>query len=118
VYTALASRYGAKENYPTKEKEDKIRDEHIKQYQAQQAEQEPKHESDKTLFSKGLKFIAIAVLAVTLVLASNVMFGSANESDYVKNRELFYYYGFICTIVYFVFAYWALQRGKPKKDVL
>jgi len=62
-------------------------------------------------------FFTIAVytvLAAILVLACNVMFGSAKESNYIENRELFYTYAFISTIVYFVLAYWALKRGKSK----
>ncbi len=118
VYTFLASRYGAKQRYPEEAKEEHIRNEHIEAYQTQKAALEPKVSMDKTMFSKALKFLAITVLVITLVLASNVMFGSASESGYLENRELFYRYAFICTIVYFVLAYWALQRGKPKKDSL
>ncbi len=69
---------------------------------------------DVSFFSKGLKFIAIVALVATLVLASNVMFGSASETAYIENRELFYTYAFICTIIYFALAYWALLRGKSK----
>jgi len=112
VYTLLASHYGAKKNYPEAEKKETIRNTQIEQYQEQQAAQEPKHSADKTVFSKLLKVISISALVFTLVLATNVMFGSATESGYVENRELFYRYGFICTIVYFVTAYWAFQRGK------
>jgi len=116
VYTFLASRYGAKEKYPEEEKEEQVRSEHIVQYQEQLAAKEPKVYVDKTIFSKVLKFLSITVLVITLLLACNVMFGSATESTYIENRELFYRYGFICTLVYFVAAYWVLQRGKSKKD--
>lgn len=112
VYTALASRYGAKETYPAEEKEEKVRKATIERFQEQQANEAPIISKDTSFFSKGLKFIAIAALVATLILASNVMFGSASETDYVQNRELFYTYAFICTIIYFVLAYWALKRGK------
>jgi len=69
---------------------------------------------DISFFSKGLKFIAISALVATLVLARNVLFGSTTEANYIENRELFYSYAFICTIIYFVLAYWALKRGKSK----
>jgi hypothetical protein len=46
----------------------------------------------------------------TLALASLVMFWSPDAGVYEANRAIFYRYGFVCTIVYFVFAYWALRR--------
>ena len=114
VYTMLASRYGAKEAYPVEVKEEEVRKETIERFQEQQANEAPVISKDKSFFSKGLKFIAISALVATLVLACNVMFGSASETTYVENRELFYTYAFICTIIYFVLAYWALKRGKSK----
>ena len=41
----------------------------------------------------------------------------AFETDYIKNRDLFYDYGFICTVIYFVSAYWALKRGKQTTTI-
>jgi Mg2+/citrate symporter len=114
VYTMLASRYGAKETYPVEEKEEEVRNDTIERFQEQQANEAPVISKDKSFFSKGLKIIAIAALVATLVLASNVMFGSALETDYIENRELFYTYAFICTIIYFMLTYWALLRGKSK----
>ncbi|PWL38402.1 hypothetical protein DKG77_09030 [Flagellimonas aquimarina] len=116
VYTVLASRYGAKRKYPVEAKEEELRKDSIERFQEQQATNEPIISKDKSLFSKGLKIIAITVLVITLILACNVMFGSATESGYVENREIFYRYAFISTLIYFITAYWALQRGKPKKE--
>jgi hypothetical protein len=115
VYTVLASRYGAKENYPEEEKEEKVRKESIERFQEQQANEATVIPKDTTVLTRGLKFMAISALIATLVLASNVMFGSASKTAYVENRELFYTYAFICTIIYFVLAYWALKRGKSNK---
>ena len=112
VYTMLASRHGAKETYPLEVKEEEVRKETIERFQEQQANEAPVISKDKSFFSKGIKFIAIAALVATLVLACNVMFGSASETAYVENRKLFYTCAFICTIIYFVLAYWALKRGK------
>jgi hypothetical protein len=112
VYTLLASKYGAKETYAEEAKEEELRNENIKRFQEQQAEEEPVHTKDVSMFSKGLKFVSISALVATLVLAGNVMFGSASEANYIKNRDLFYTYAFICTIIYFLLAYWALKRGK------
>ena len=117
VYTLLASKYGAKETYAEEAKEEEVRNKNIERFQEQQAKEEPVHAKDVSFLSKGLKFIAIAALVATLVLACNVMFGSASETDYIENRELFYTYAFICTLIYFVLAYWALLRGKSKKAI-
>ena len=114
VYTLLASRYGAKENYTAEVKEEEVRKETIERFQEQQAKEDPVIAKDRSFLSQGLKFIAIVALVATLVLASNVMFGSASETDYIENRELFYTYAFICTLIYFALAYWALLRGKSK----
>ena len=116
VYTLLASRYGAKEKYPEAEKQEKSRNENISKFQDQKAELEPQPIKDNTIFSRVLKTVAIISLIITLVLACLVLFGSADEIMYLENREVFYRYAFICTIIYFVTAYWALKRGKPKKD--
>jgi len=112
VYTFLASRYGAKELYVEEVKEEDLQQQTIAHFQEEQAKNEPVVVKDVSLLSKGLKFVAISALIATLVLACNVMFGSATASDYIKNRELFYTYAFICTIIYFVLAYWALKRRK------
>ncbi len=112
VYTLLASRNGAKEKYPEEAKEEKLRNETIERFHEQQAKEEPVISKDVSLFSKGLKFVAISALVATLVLACNVLFGSGTEANYIENRELFYTYAFICTLIYFVLAYWALKRGK------
>ncbi|MGB5701088.1 hypothetical protein, partial [Muriicola sp.] len=112
VYTLFASRYGAKQKYPEEAKEEEVRNEAIERFQEQQAKEEPVISKDVSFFSNGLKFVAISALVATLVLAFNVLFGSASEAIYIKNRELFYTYAFVCTIIYFVLAYWALKRGK------
>jgi purine-cytosine permease-like protein len=115
VYTFMAGRYGAKKEYPEAEKQEKIRNENIAKFQAETAKQEVKHLKDKSAFSMALKAISIISLVITLILASVVLFGSSDENMYINNRELFYQFAFICTIFYFVSAYWALQRGKHKK---
>lgn len=112
VYTLLASKYGAKEKYEEEAKEEEVRQETIVRFQAEQAKHETVHIKDTSILTKGLKFIAISALIATLVLACNVLFGSASEANYIENRELFYTYAFVCTLVYFVLAYWALKRGK------
>ena len=114
VYTVLAGRYGAKKSYPeAKAKEEKY-NQLVEEYQDKLAEEVPQPVIDNSMFSKVLKIIAFVALAITLVLAGNVLFGSNDETDYIANRELFYFYGFVCTVTYFVTAYWAMKRGKQK----
>ncbi|MGB5818874.1 MAG: hypothetical protein WBG90_05265 [Saonia sp.] len=115
IYTVLAARYGAKEKYPEPEKQEKIRNENISKFQEQKAELEPEPIKDNSIFSRILKTMATITLIITLVLACIVLFGSADELMYLENREVFYRYTFICTILYFVAAYWVLLRGKSKK---
>jgi len=115
IYTFLASHYGAQKEYPEAEQADKTRSENIADFQAQKAKQEWEPVQDKSIFSQLLKGLSIIALLITLVLAGMVMFASANESVYLENREVFYRYAFICTLIYFATAYWAQQRGKLQK---
>ncbi|WP_198151375.1 hypothetical protein, partial [Formosa algae] len=114
IYTLLAGKYGAKESYPVEELKEKVRNENIEAYQEQKAEHVTKTIKDHSLFSKILGGVALISLAITLVLACNVLFGSADENIYINNREIFYRYAFVCTLIYFVTAYWKLKRGKNK----
>tara|TARA_R110000765_G_scaffold9151_1_gene28834 strand:+ start:1512 stop:3230 length:1719 start_codon:yes stop_codon:yes gene_type:complete len=115
IYTLLAGRYGAKNKYPEAEEQEKLRNEKIVAFQEQKGKLETKQKKDTSLLSKILKVVSITALVTTLVLAGIVLFDSANENLYVENREIFYRYAFICTIIYFVTAYWVLLRGKSKK---
>ena len=112
VYTLLAGQYGAKKAYPEAEAKEEAFNELVDAYHQKLADEAPVHIEDHSMMSKALKAIAFTALGVTLVLAGIVLFGSADEASYIANRETFYFYGFICTITYFVAAYWAMQRGK------
>mgnify|MGYP003658492927 FL=1 len=67
---------------------------------------------DQSFFTRVLDGVSIFALVVTMVLGLNVLLASPDESRYIANRETFYSFGFICTIIYFVMAYWAMQRRK------
>ena len=112
VYTLIAGRYGAKEQYPEAEAKEKAFNEEVELYQKKLAITEPVQIKDTSVYSKVLYFIALAALGITLILAGIVLFGSPDESTYLRHRDTFYYYGFICTIVYFTSAYWVMKRGK------
>ena len=111
MYTFLAGRYGAKENYPKEEEKETIRNSNIQKFQEQKAAKEVLHIVDTSLFTKVLKGISILVLAITLGLGGMVLFGSETEKVYIENRELFYTYAFVCTVIYFTTSIWALKRG-------
>jgi purine-cytosine permease-like protein len=117
IYTLLAARYGAKEKYPEAEKQETIRNEKIEKFQEQKAKEITKPIKDSSIVSKVLKTIAIVSLVITLILACTVLFYSADENTYINNREIFYRYAFICTLLYFVTAYWVLLRGKSKNKI-
>ncbi|WP_339885599.1 hypothetical protein [Polaribacter vadi] len=111
MYTFLAGRYGAKNKYPEEEAKEKTRNSNIKKFQAQKAEKEVVVIKDTSLYTKVLKSISMLVLAITLVLGGIVLFGSETEQIYLENRELFYKYAFVCTVIYFTTSIWALRRG-------
>jgi purine-cytosine permease-like protein len=110
LYTLLARKSGAAEKYPQEEEAERKKNAAIEEYQAQQALLEGEPVEDHSVLSKVLRGISLIALVITLVLAARVMFWSPDGSVYEANRDIFYRYGFVCTIVYFVFAYWALRR--------
>ncbi len=114
LYTFLAGRYGAKKTYPDAEAKEKEFNELVDEYHEKLAAEEPTPPKDNSLFTKALKVVAVTALSITLILAAKVLFGSATEKDYLVNRDTFYVYGFICTVTYFVTAYWAMKRNKVK----
>jgi len=72
----------------------------------------PKVEPGRDGLATGLRVVAVAALVITLVFAGTTMFGSADMASYEVNRDAFYRYGFVCTLVYFATAYAAMRRGK------
>ncbi len=115
IYTFLAGRYGARQSYPEAETEEKRFNEKVERYQQKLAKEEPALKKDHSITSKLLRAVSFISLGITLILAINVLAGSGND-QYLANRKTFYFYGFICTVVYFVTAYWAMLRGKKRYD--
>lgn len=112
VYTILARKYGASEKYPEEEAQEVKQKEDIEAFQAYQASTLPEHLKDESVLTKVLQIVAYLSLAITMTLAIITMFWSKDMTQYEYNRDVFYQYGFICTLVYFATAYWVLQRGK------
>ncbi|MBR7889784.1 hypothetical protein J9B83_12650 [Marinomonas sp. A79] len=112
VYTLLAKRYGADKAYPKEKAEMEKHNQLVEAYHEQQANNTDPFVEDTSALSNALKALSWISLAITFVLASITMFGSPDMASYLDNRDTFYLYGFICTVVYFVAAYWVLRRKK------
>lgn len=112
VYTLLAKRHGAKKQYPVEQAEMEKYDALVEDYQAKQAEVESPLVEDQRTLSKALTAISWISLAITLILACITMFSSPDVNTYQQNRDAFFFYGFTCTVIYFVTAYWSLRRRK------
>jgi len=114
LYTVLAKASGANQSYPEAEKAEQAFDQRVEEYHAKLAAQEKEIPfKDKTILTKVIRAVWIIVgLAVPAVLAWRVLFNSPDLYEYYVNRELFYDLTIWCTLVYFVFAWWDLQRSK------
>lgn len=114
VYTILAKRAGAGGNYPEAEKREADFERRVAQYHASLAQTEShEHVSDTSLLTKIIRGVWIVVgLLVPAVLAWRVLFNSPDLYAYYVNREVFYDVTIWCTLIYFVFAWWDLQRSK------
>ncbi|WP_418316224.1 purine-cytosine permease family protein [Piscinibacter sakaiensis] len=113
-YTILAKQAGADKSYPAAEQREADFDRQVEQYHAELARKEGhEHVKDTSGLTKLIKAIWIVVgLVVPAVLAWRVLFHSPDLYEYYVNRELFYEVTIWCTLVYFVFAWWDLQRSK------
>ncbi len=113
-YTLLAKRAGAGKSYPEAEQREQEFDRKVKEYHAKLAATETHvHVKDKSALTMGIRAVWIIVgLVVPLVLAWRVLFNSPDLYAYYVNREMFYSVTIWCTLIYFVFAYWDLQRSK------
>ena len=112
VYTFLAGKYGANKKYPEDEKKEDAYNKAIVKYHEKLEEEEPETVQDVSIFTKALKLVSYGVLGLTLFLAIKTLVASPDEAAYISNRAVFYQIGFACTLIYFIAAYWAMQRRK------
>lgn len=112
LYTFMASRFGAKKDFTKEIKEEEELQRDIKVYQEEKAKTEKVQHKDSSIFSKALNTLSVVCLLIIAFLALITMFGSPDIDTYNINKEIFHKYAFICTICYFVFAYWGLRRKK------
>ena len=113
-YTLLAKAAGADKSHPEAEQREQEFDRRVKEYHARLAAQENQAPlKDTTVLTKGIRAVWILIgLVVPAVLAWRVLFNSPDLYEYYVNREVFYDVTIWCTLIYFVFAWWDLQRSK------
>ncbi|WP_417545537.1 purine-cytosine permease family protein [Marinobacter sp.] len=113
-YTLLAKRAGADKSYPEAEKREADFHRRVEEYHAELARTESKeHVKDTSMLTKAIRAIWIVIgLVIPAILAWRVLFNSPDLYAYYVNRELFYDVTIWCTLIYFVFAWWDLQRSK------
>ncbi|APD93903.1 hypothetical protein BM523_07805 [Alteromonas mediterranea] len=112
VYTVLAAKYGAKEEYPEQQAQVKAFDARVEEHQQQEAALESDHIEDISAATKLLRLTSVASLLVSIALAIKTFSLSDTLAVYESNRDLFFNIGFACTVIYFVTAYWAMRRQK------
>ena len=112
VYTLLAKKYGAGDDYTQEIAAEKQEQRDIKEYQAAEAKDIPKPVIDSSVFTKVLNAVSTVSLVIIFIFASQVMFFSETMSMYSANKSQFEIACFICTVIYFVTAYWSLKRHK------
>lgn len=114
AYTFLAKRYGADQSYPEAEKREEEFNRQVTEYHAKLAREETRSPvKDHSMLSKIIKAVWIVIgLMIPAVLAWRVLFNSPDLYSYYVNRELFYDVAIWCTLIYFAFAWWGLQRSK------
>ncbi|OLT16711.1 hypothetical protein BJF80_05095 [Serinicoccus sp. CUA-874] len=112
LYVALAKQAGAGEDYTEEKRDHELFLERAQDFKRKQAESLPGHVKDTTPISRALRVVWMLALAVILVYALIVFFDSPDIYTYLTQRNTFYTIAITGTIVYFVCAYWELQRGK------
>jgi purine-cytosine permease-like protein len=114
LYTQLAKRAGANGTWAKAEADLATFDQAVvHHHKALAAREVLKPVKDNTVLTKIIRAIWIVVgLIMPMVLAWRVLFNSPDMVAYLANREIFYELTIWCTLVYFVFAWWDLQRSK------
>lgn len=106
VYTLLSKNYGANESYPKEEQENKSWEEAVETFQEKQKKEAQANSIlVKPFYQKTMNTLAYTSLAITIFLALKTFMYSPTRMDYELNKELFYTYGLICTLIYFATTY-------------
>ena len=115
VYTLLAAKMGAKKSFVEEQKLEADYQDRLVSFQETLSENESVSAAAPSAVTNSLRVIALAALVVTFGLASNVLFFSAGEQDYLANKEVFYTFALVCTCVYYVCAIWVFKRNKGRR---
>ncbi len=114
AYTILAKKAGADRSYPEAEKREEEFYRKVEEHHAMlEANESHAYVKDTSNLTKAIRAVWIVIgLLVPAILAWRVLFNSPDLYAYYVNREMFYNLTIWCTIIYFVFAWWDLQRSK------
>lgn len=106
IYTLLSKSYGANKSYPKEEQENKNWEEAVETFQEKQKKAAQANSIlVKPFYKKTMNTLAYTSLAITIFLALKTFMDSPTRMDYELNKELFYTYGLICTLIYFATTY-------------
>lgn len=114
LYLVIARSMGAAQKYPEGEAADALFEERVEVFHAQQAREDHTEvdTTDRRLVTRVLRTIWIAVLVVIVIGALIVLLSSPDMATYEANRDRFFLIAGLGTIIYFLTAYWELQRRK------
>ena len=113
LYVAFARKMGAAEEYPEGEAADELFDERVQAFHAETARDSASVDTtDRRTLTRVLKSIWIVTLGVVFVDALVVLLGSPDPSAYETQRDRFFVFAAVGTVVYFITAYWELRRRK------
>ena len=113
LYTVLAIRSGAAEEYPEEEEKERRFNERVANYHARLAEVESTEAyKDPTPVTTILTVCSIICLGIVLVFAGRAMLFSPDLFTYYVNREQFFTVALVVTLIYFVTSYGSVQWNK------
>lgn len=114
VYVLLARVAGAAEKYPEQVAADAFFQERVEKFHAEEASNIPDEAEmkDRRSSTKMLRAGWIVVLAVVFVNGLLVLVASPDMATYTSQRDRFFVFAAVGTVLYFVLAYWELRRRK------
>ncbi|MDT7858381.1 hypothetical protein RQM47_17155 [Rubrivirga sp. S365] len=110
AYTAMAARAGARSADEAPGAEPVVTPEQA--VEAARSDDGRAEEAPRDALATALRAVSVVALVVALAFAAVTLLGSPDTASYEANRDAFYTYGFVCTLVYFTTAYAAMRRRK------
>lgn len=114
VYVLLARVSGAAEKYPDQVAADAFFQERVDNFHDQEAAIMPAETElkDRRGLTRTLRVAWIIVLVVVFVNGLLVLVASPDMATYTSQRDRFFVFAAVGTVLYFVLAYWELRRRK------